>query len=171
MEKIKERLRWQGKVIIEKFNNKKLISKKTIFNMITNNALNEIIKSLYNYPNMKLEYLAIGDDNTAVSASDVQLGNEIFRTPIITQSVTGTGELTSRAILLPDEPFAAPSPPSHDQCIIREIGFFAGTNAEEWNDGTGANTGLLISRIVLSSPETKADNEQINFTRVDSIER
>lgn len=161
-----EKYGWTGKVIIEKIKNNKVISKKTIYNLITNLALNEIIKSLYYESDMKLRYLAIGDDNTPASASDTQLGNEFFRTPIISQTVTGTGEVTSRAIMLDTEPFAAVPPPVGFQCNINEIGFFGGTSAT-----SVIGSGTLISRIVLSPLEAKYDNEQIAFTRVDSIER
>jgi hypothetical protein len=162
----KEKYGWTGKVIIEKIRDNKIVSKKTIYNLITNLALNEIVKSLYYEPDMKLRYLAIGDDNTPAAASDEQLGNEIFRTPIISQTITGTGEVTSRAIILDTEPFAAVPPPVGFQCNIKEIGFFGGTSAT-----STIGTGTLISRIVLSPLEAKYDNEQIAFTRVDTIER
>ena len=163
---VKNIWQWIGKVKIDHVKNNKIIKTKTIFNMITNNALNEILKALYNETNLQLAYLAIGDDDTAAAASDTELGNEIYRTPIISKLKTGTGELTSRAILLDTEPYEAPSPPSHDQCTIKEIGFFAGTDAT-----TTIDSGLLLSRIVLTTPETKQDNEQIQFTRTDTFER
>lgn len=168
---MKEGLRWRGRVTILKKRGDKVISKKVIYNLITNVALNEIIKAFYSDPDMQLKYLAIGTGNTAAAAGDTTLETEIFRTPILTKYVSGTGELTSRAVLLDTDPFEAPAPPSHDQCIIKEIGFFAGTTAMPWNDGAGIDTGTLISRIVLTSPETKADNEQIQFSREDLIER
>lgn len=163
---INEKWGWIGRVYILRKKGDKVVSQRLVYNLITNLGLNEIIKSLYSIPDMNLKYLAIGDDNTAAQASDTELGNELFRTPIITQTVTGTGELTSRAILLDTEPFAAVPPPAGFQCNIKEIGFFGGLEAT-----SVANSGTLISRIVLSSPEAKYDNEQIAFTRVDSIER
>jgi hypothetical protein len=166
---IKEVSNWIGKLKIETIKNNSIIRVNKYKNLITNNALNEIIKSLYSYPNMNLKYVAIGTDSTAAAATDETLGAEIYRTPIISQYISGTGELTSRAILLPTEPFAAPSPPSHEQCTIREIGFFAGDEAEDWNDGAGIDTGLLIARVIVN--ETKSDNEQVNITRIDSQER
>lgn len=166
---MKDIWKWIGKVNINIIKDNKIIRNKTYYNLITNSALNEIIKALYDYPDLQLKHLAIGTDSTAAAASDTQLGSEIYRTPIISQYVSGTGELTSRAILLPDEPFDAPSPPSHVQCTIREIGFFAGSDSKDWNEGTGINSGLLVSRIIIN--ETKSDNEQMNFTRTDKQER
>lgn len=161
-----EKWGWKGKVTIIKKRNNKIISSNTIYNLITNLGLNEIVKSLYSSPDMRLKYVAIGDDNTPANAADTTLGNEIFRTPVITQTVSGTGEVTSRAIILDSEPFAAVPPPVSFQCNIREIGFFGGESAS-----SAVDSGLLISRIVLTTPEAKYDNEQISFTRVDEIGR
>lgn len=163
---VKEKMGWIGKIILTKIRNGKIIKEYEFFNLITNLALNEIVKSLYSVPDMQLMYLAIGDDDTASQASDTTLGNEIYRTPIISKLSSGTGECTSRAILLDTEPFAATIPATGFQMTIKEIGFFAGTLAT-----STADSGTLISRIILSTPEDKYDNEQIAFTRVDSIER
>ena len=168
---IKDKIKWIGKVNIIKIRNGKIIKDYTINNLITNLGLNEIIKSMYSIPNMTYKYVAIGDDNTPAAAGDTTLGNEIFRTPILTQTVTGTGQLTSRSVLLDTEPFDAVPPPPGYQCTISEIGFFAGSSALAWNGGAGIDTGTLIARLVLTTPEDKYDNEQIAITRIDSIER
>lgn len=163
---IKDKIKWTGKVTMIKKIGNKIVKKRVFCNIITNLALNEIIKSLYGESSMNLKYLAIGDDDTAAQASDTQLGNEFFRAPIITQTVSGTGELTSRSIMLDSEPFDAVGPAPGFQCTIKEIGFFGGFDAISTQD-----SGTLIARLVLATPEDKYDNEQIAFTRVDSIER
>ena len=164
----KESLGWNGKVYITKKNikTKEIISQKLYYNMIMNEALNELIKSVYSTANMDLKYLGIGTGSTAVTSSDTQLDTEVYRIPIITQYVSGTGQVTSRAILLDSEPWTAIPPPTGYQLDITEIGFFGGVNAT-----TILNSGLLVSRIVLTTPEQKLDNEQITFTRIDSINR
>lgn len=164
--RIKESLGWFGKVIIIRKKGDRIIKKRLVNNLITNLGLNEIVKSLYNNPDMILKYVAIGDDDTAPQSTNTQLGNEIFRTPIVTQTVSGTGEVTSRALIIDSEPFPAVGPDPGYQCDINEIGFFAGSSA------TGTiNSGTLISRLVLSTTEEKYDNEQISIERIDSIER
>ena len=164
---LNEKFGWTGKVdiMIKNVINGK-IEVIHIKNRLMNNALNEIIKSLYSSPNMEIKYVAIGDDDTANSDNLTTLYNEIFRTPVITQLVTGTGELQSRAILLDNEPTALSG-----VCTIKEIGFFGSTDAEGWNGGAGKDTGLLISRIVLSTPISKTATKQINFVRNDEIAR
>ena len=163
---IKDKIKWTGKVIMIKKIGNQVVKKRVFYNLITNLGLNEIIKSLYGESDLKLKYLAIGDDDTAAQASDTTLGNEIFRAPIITQTVSGTGELTSRSIILDSEPFDAVGPDPGFQCTIKEIGFFAGVDAISTTD-----SGTLIARLILDTPEEKYDNEQLAFTRVDSIER
>lgn len=128
-------------------------------NLIMNAALDELIKSMYN-PNsdMQLKYIAIGDDNTAAAASQTTLESETYRVPIITKIRSGTGEFYVRAILKDYQPEDGAG-----ITTIKEVGTFAGSNANQWNDGGGANSGLMISRIVLTTPESKTDDEEIEL--------
>lgn len=162
-----ERYGWIGKVQIQKRKNGIITKDYIIFNRIMNAAFDEIIKALYlPNPDMVLKYLAFGDSNVAVTNTDVKLGNELYRVPIISLLRTGTGKVQSRGVLLDTEPTATAG-----VMTIRELGWFVGTTANAWNGGVGKDTGLLLSRIVLTAPEAKTDDEQIDVTRVDEFIR
>jgi hypothetical protein len=166
--KVKSRSLWTGKIIITKKNVKTgNVVKRLVYNRLMDNALNEIIKAFYyaNGSNMYLKHVAIGDDNTANSDDLESLYNEIYRVPIVNRLKTGTGKIESRGILLDTEPSDLSG-----ECDIKEIGFFAGDSSLNWNSGAGKDTGLMISRVVITTEE-KTDNEQINFTRVDEFAR
>lgn len=165
----KESFGWKGKVQIIKKNivTGKIVTNKSIFNRLMNEALNEIIRALSSTsPDMRLMHVAIGDDDTANSDTLTQLYNEYYRVPIISRLIVGTGELQSRAVLLDYEPESLSG-----ACTIKEIGFFCGSDSENWNNGVGINTGLMISRIILDTPESKTNTEQINFVRTDEFTR
>lgn len=151
-----------GKLRLIKRNKKtkKIITDKIIFNRIMNDALDELIKAMYN-PNadMYLKQIAIGDDGTAVANDETTLVNEIFRVPILSRLRIGTGEIRVRAVLADSQPTALSG-----ICTIREIGTFSGHSAGAWNDGLGKDSGLMVSRIVLTTPESKTDDEEIEFT-------
>lgn len=162
-----EKIGWKG--IIEIKSNKK--PTKIIRNRITDFALNEIIKSLNGDPgvansDLNIKYLAVGTSSDALADDSTKLVNEVFRVPFISWAVSGTGQLQSRAILLGSEPDYAPY---NGAVNIREIGFFGGSSAQEWNGGTGKDTGYLISRILVT--EDKEVDEEYQFTRTDAIGR
>jgi hypothetical protein len=160
---IKEFYKWYGTVEIIKSNG----SYRKIKNLITNNALDEIIKSLYYpSPNIELKYIAIGDDDTPTAATDTTLGNEIYRFPILTKLRAGIGEVQSRGVLSSNQPSDYAG-----IVTIKEIGFFCGSHAYNWMEGAGKDTGLLLSRIVLSPTESKTDTEEIQITRTDEFVR
>lgn len=164
---IKDKYGWIGKLKIIK---KDVITGKTterlLFNRLMNNALDEIIKAFYTVPDLYLAHVAIGDDNTANSDTLTTLYNEIYRVPVLNRIRTGTGEIESRSILLDTEP-----PALSGICDIKEIGFFCGTQSINWDGGVGKDTGLMISRIIVSPTESKTATEQINFVRTDEFTR
>lgn len=160
-------LGWSGVVQIS--SNKK--QTKIIRNRITNIALNELIKSLNGDPgvlnsDLVISYLAIGTSDAILADDSIKLVNEIYRVPFISWAVTGTGQLQSRAIILGTEPAFAPYLGAVN---IRELGFFGGSTAQEWNGGAGKDTGILISRILVS--EDKEADEEYQITRTDAIGR
>ena len=147
---INDKLGWQGT-----FRIKTKDGEEIIHNRIMDAALIELLKVLTgDTTDIELKYLAIGTDNTPVTNTDTQLGNEIFRTQFTSSSVTGTAELTSLAILLEAEAIGT----------IEEIGIFAGSTATSTVD-----TGILVSRILWHRVKTSSD--EIQFTRIDRMVR
>jgi hypothetical protein len=159
--KINENFGWKGTLKIITSNYIRVIK-----NRLMNNALDEIIKALYSDTNMQLKHIAIGDDDTANIDTLTTLYNEIYRVPVLSKLRTGTGEITSRAVLQDVQPEALSG-----ICTIKEIGFFCGDNSYNWNGGSGKDTGLMISRIILSPSESKIATEQIEFSRTDEFTR
>ena len=170
MIKIKEKHGWIGKVkLIKKdIRTNKIITNRIIFNRLMNNALDEIIKALYGTgdTDLILKHVAIGNDDTANTDNLTELYNEIYRTPIISKLRTGTGLVQSTGILLDTEPTDLGG-----IVTIKEIGFFCGVDSINWMDGSGKDTGLMISRIVLDPVESKTATEQINIVREDEFIR
>lgn len=144
---------WKIKVIDK--NTKEVLEETEIKNRIMNTALDELLKVLQGQTtDLEIKYMALGTSNTAVTNSQTQLGSEIFRTGISSQTKTDTGELTTVFIVLDIEAVAQ----------IEEIGIFGGSTAT----GT-VNTGTLISRILWSRDKT--NSEEIQFTRIDRMVR
>ena len=170
MIKIKENHGWVGKLRLIKKDmiTGKIITNRLIFNRLMNSALNEVIKTLYGTgeTDLLLKHVAIGDDDTANLDTMTTLVNEIYRVPIISKIKTGTGIITSTAILLDTEPTDLSG-----IVTIKEIGFFCGSQSINWTEGSGKDTGLMISRIVLDPVESKTATEQINFVREDEFTR
>lgn len=163
----KEKFSWSG--IVQISSSKK--PTKIIRNRITNIALNELIKSLNGDPGVSnsdlvIKYLAIGTSDALLADDSIKLVNEVYRVPFISWAVTGTGQLQSRAILLGTEPAFAPY---NGAVNIREIGFFGGSTSQDWDGGSGKDTGILISRILVT--EDKEEDEEYQFTRTDNIGR
>ncbi|MEN8907890.1 MAG: hypothetical protein ABF289_18215 [Clostridiales bacterium] len=168
-EELNNKFGWSGEYTIIKKNvvTGKIIKVINVKNLITNLGLDEIIKALSSGIDMQLAYLAIGDSSLAEAASQTTLDNEIFRVPILAKTKTGTGQLQSTALLLADEPDYAPY---NGVCTVREIGIFCGSAALTWNGGAGKDTGLMISRIVITA-EAKVATEEFQFTRTDLFSR
>lgn len=122
-------------------------------NRITNAGLNLIRNALYgDTVDAEINYIAVGDNNTAVNDADTQLGNEIFRAAVTSRTKTSTGVLDVETFLLD----------SDGAMTIREIGVFAG--------GTSSpNTGTMISRVLWSRDKTNL--ETIKISRTDTIGR
>ena len=154
---INEQIGWKGKWNIEVIDSKtrQIIDSVEINNRIMDAALDELIKVLQGLStDLKIEYMALGTGNTAITNSDTQLVTEIFRTAPISETKTATGTLRTIFTVLDSEAVAQ----------IEEIGIFGGSTAT----GT-ADTGTLISRILWS--RNKTANEEIQFTRTDRMVR
>lgn len=129
---------------------------------------NLIMSSTFNYDmkylqgvnasnDARIMHLAIGDDNTAPTATDTALINETYRVPFVSMTETGTGELTTEFYITATE-FTG---------TIEELGVFGGLYSYDWNSGSGADTGELLARVLYS--DTKASNEELLIQRVDTF--
>lgn len=159
---IKEKNGWSGRLIINSSRTGIHIFK----NRITNIALTEIIKALYSDTDIVIKHIAIGTSTKNLDDTDTTLTNEIYRVPFVQWSPLGYGQMQALAILNGDEPDYAPY---NGEASIREIGFFAGSGSLDWGAGAGKDTGLMISRILVT--KNKKLGEEYQFTRVDQIDR
>jgi hypothetical protein len=126
-----------------------------IHNLITNICLEYESKILMGIaPNLWIKYLAIGDDSTAVAATDPVLGNEVFRTSHVSQAYSATGIVTT-------EFYVTDSDANGED--IQELGIFAGNTAIATVD-----TGKLISH-VLWNYGVKASGIELLVRRTDTI--
>jgi hypothetical protein len=167
--KVKEKLGWGATI--------KIVSSRTgltvIKNRITNVSLTEIVKALYDDTDLVIKYVAFGTSNKVLDDTDTTLDNEIFRVPVISWAPLGYGQMQSFAIMNGDEPDYAP----YNGAVnieetgnsIREIGWFCGSAAAAWGGGAGKDTGLMLSRILLT--KNKQFGEEYQITRVDQIDR
>lgn len=100
----------------------------------------------------EIKYMALGDDNTAPALSDTTLGNETFRKVMTTQAEASVTSLLSVVYVSPSE----------NAVQIEEIAWFAGAAA-----GAGADSGIMVSRILYSRLKTTLESLQIE--RLDTI--
>jgi hypothetical protein len=110
--------------------------------------------------------VAIGTSTKKLEDTDTTLTNEIYRVPFVQWSPLGYGQTQSLSIIAGDEPDYAPY---NGEVSIREIGFFAGSGSLDWGGGAGKDTGLMISRILVT--KNKELGEQYQITRIDQIDR
>ena len=96
-------------------------------------------------------YLAWGSDNTAPDVTQTRLVAETARQTMTSKTAGGTGELISVVYI---NPATAVAPPN-----IEELGWFAGVTA-----GAGANTGIMISRVLYSRAKTNIESLQVERT-------
>jgi hypothetical protein len=146
---------WKGQFDVFIKQNDQWIHDKTINNTITDNGLNFFRDALRGIvTDAQLKYIAVGTSSTAVTTSDSQLGNEVFRKQIFSRTAGTTGQCISIAILEDTEA----------NYSIAEIGVFAGTTASAI-----ANSGIMVSRVLYS--RVKTNLESIQIQRTDTIGR
>lgn len=147
----------KGYFDIKVYRDGKLFKHDVIKNIITDVALNKEIEILIgNAPDMNIEYMAFGTDNTAPTAADTTLGSESARfqpTTAFTRTAVGT---TSGSVFLTSSDLVGVD--------IEEIGVFCGSSAT-----ATADTGTLLSRILWSFSKTA--NDEIEITRTDTVQR
>jgi hypothetical protein len=80
--KLEDKVRLQGKVRVMVYDvqTMKLLQKLTVDNLVVNAGLQETLDKLFNLdPDAAFTYCAVGSDNTAPTAGDTALGNELAR--------------------------------------------------------------------------------------------
>jgi hypothetical protein len=136
-------------------NTQKIIHEENVNNVITNIALAEFAKSIYDGTNdTEIKYLALGTGSSTASATNTALDNEIFRTDPISTTVSGVGQIQNVFYVRDNEA----------QDVIKEVGIFAGSTAT-----TVSDTGLLYSRINWNFNKSVSAVE-IQFTRTDTFQ-
>ena len=100
----------------------------------------------------EIKYMAVGSDSTAPAITDTTLVAETFRKVMTTQTQPTTITLLSVVYIAPAEAVGA----------IEEIGWFAGAAA-----GAGADSGIMVSRVLYSRNKTALESLQVE--RTDSI--
>jgi len=126
---------------------------KELKNLITTVGLNMVRDGWYgDVADTETKYMAVGDDNTAPALTDTTLGNETFRKIMTSHSKPADAQMKFTVYIAPAEAVGA----------IEEIGWFSGAAA-----GAGADTGIMISRVLYS--RTKTNLESIQVERTDTI--
>ena len=119
-------------------------------NLITTVGLNMIRDGIYgDVSDLEIKYTAVGSDNTAPALADTTLGIETFRKATTSRSKPADAQQLYIAYIAPAEAVGA----------IKEIGWFAGAAA-----GAGADTGIMISRVLYSRVKTALESIQIERT-------
>ena len=122
-------------------------------NLITTVGLNMVRDGLYgDVTDLEIKYTGVGDNNTAPALANTILGNEVFRKATTSHSKPADAQHLHVVYIAPAEAVGA----------IEEIGWFAGVAA-----GAGADTGIMISRILYSRVKTAL--ESINIERTDTF--
>jgi hypothetical protein len=149
-------INYSGIYLLKVIRNCKIINNKILKNMITNDCLKEMIKPLYaQTPDLEIKYLAFGDGTGALDAEDHTLINEIYRISALTLENTDIGQVSSEFVLTKPETLSN---------TVTEIGIFAGSLAT-----ATLGTGLMISRLLLTTPITKIVDDEWYFQRLDVL--
>lgn len=121
-----------------------------IKNLITTDGL-KMLRDFLNgtIADGEIKYMAMGDDNTAPTLADTDLGSETFRKANTAQTTSGDTALITTTYVAPDE----------NAVQIEEIGWFAGALA-----GAGSGDGIMVSRILYSRLKTTLESIQVERT-------
>jgi len=148
---IKERQGWKGRVRITVRNlDGDILDLVEMDNLITTvglNMLRDLLKG--DISDGEIKYCGLGDDDTAPALGNTTLGNEVFRKILTSSSSPDDGQLKTIFYIAPDEAVGT----------IEEIGWFAGAAA-----GAGADSGIMISRVLYSRNKTTLESIQVERT-------
>ncbi|KKM75708.1 hypothetical protein LCGC14_1387540 [marine sediment metagenome] len=128
----------------------KVLDVQEFHNLLTTVGLNMIRDVLAaDVSDGETKYTAVGSDATVPALADTTLGTETFRKATTSTSKPGTGAFTHVVYIAPAEAVGA----------IEEIGWFCGAAA-----GAGADSGILLSRVLFSRVKTNLESIQVERT-------
>lgn len=96
----------------------------------------------------EIKYLAIGDDNTAVTASDITLGNEVHRSYYVLRERSSQKIITTE-FYITDSEFNG---------TIEELGIFCGNEASDTTD-----SGNLLSHVLWSYSKSSSEELLVQY--------
>jgi hypothetical protein len=151
-------LKHEGKFVFTvKDVNTGIIEHQECINTIMNDCLDELTKPLLGLStNYQIKYLAVGTSSASVYVTQSSLVNEFFRTPVASQTKSGTGQVKTYFYILSTEATTS---------VIREVAAFCGTTAS-----TTSNSGRMMSRILWTYDKTSGDKE-VQIERIDTIQK
>lgn len=107
----------------------------------------------------KIRYMAFGDGTTAETGTQTTLMNELGRVPLSNQTAGAVGEYITRTYVGPND----------GNFTWEELGWFAGSSSQDWNNGTGKDTGIMLGRKLFHY--VKTSGMSITITRSDKLTR
>lgn len=149
---MKEKMGLKGHWTIEIRDNGKLVKRLDFDNQLTNLYRNSVLNQLYGnaFDSLEIKYLGIGTGDTPASATDTQLGTEVFRVIPTSQTIVDNYVQTIWVI-----------PTQIGNFTYKEIGVFCGTATASLNSGT------MISRVNVNIEKTSS--MEITFIRRDYV--
>ncbi len=147
--------KWHTNVKITVFDlDGKVIDVQELHNLITTVGLSMARNFLKGtIADGQIKYMAMGSDSTVPALADTTLGTETFRKANTAQVTSGDDALITTTYVSPSE----------NAVQIEEIGWFAGAAA-----GAGADSGIMISRVLYSRLKTTLESVQV--VRTDTIQ-
>lgn len=149
---MKEKMGLKGHWTIEIRDKGKLVKRLDFDNQLTNLYRNSVLNQLYGntFDGLEIKYLGIGTGDAPASATDTQLGTEVFRVVPTTQTIADGYVQTIWVI-----------PTQIGNFTYKEIGVFCGTAT------TTLNSGTMISRVNVNIEKTSS--MEITFIRRDYV--
>lgn len=149
---MKEKMGLKGHWTIEIRDKGKLVKRLDFDNQLTNLYRNSVLNQLYGnaFADLEIKYLGIGTGDAPASATDTQLGTEVFRVIPTSQTIVDNYVQTIWVI-----------PTQIGNFTYKEIGVFCGTATATLNSGT------MISRVNVNIEKTSS--MEITFIRRDYV--
>lgn len=149
---MQEKMGLKGHWTIEIRDKGKMVKRLDFDNQLTNLYRNSVLNQLYGntFDSLEIKYLGIGTGDAPASATDTQLGTEVFRVIPTSQTIVDNYVQTIWVI-----------PTQIGNFTYKEIGVFCG------NATTTLNSGTMISRVNVNIEKTSS--MEITFIRRDYV--